>query len=312
MTVRAVRLPETADLDRAWRRVGAVLAPTPVLPTALAPDALLKLETFQPTGSFKVRGALAAVAALPPGEAAVTASAGNHGLAMAFAASRTGAEVTVVVSTRASAAKVAKIESYPVTLVRHGTGYEDAEEHALGLPGHFVSPYNDPDVIAGQATLGRELDRQVDGPLTVVVPVGGGGLAAGLSLWARERGDVRIVGVESAASLAVSAAVRAGAVTEVEVGPTIADGLSGNLEPGSVTPELLRGHAELVSVTDAEIHTALRRLFGEHGLVAEGAGACGLAAVLAGKVDVRGRLVVVLSGRNVTVPTYTGALSAAE
>ncbi|WP_218004962.1 threonine ammonia-lyase [Actinomadura macra] len=315
MTVRSVRPPEPGDLERAWRTVSAELPPTPLVASALAPGALLKLETFQPTGSFKVRGALAALGALPDGEPAVTASAGNHGLGMGFAASRLGhgAGVTVVVPTRASQAKVDKIAAFPVRLVEWGATYEDAEAHAMGLPGRYVSAYNDPDVIAGQGTIGRELDAQVDGPLTVVAPVGGGGLVAGLCLWARlhggERGGVRVVGVESSQSRGVSAAVAAGRIVEVPVGDTIADGLSGNLEAGSVTPAALGDTARLTAVTDAEIRAALRWLFREHGLVAEGSGAAGVAAVLAGKVEVEGRLAVVLSGRNITVPTYAHALS---
>ncbi|MEU5879107.1 pyridoxal-phosphate dependent enzyme [Spirillospora sp. NPDC047279] len=306
--VRPVRAPEPADLERAWRDVSAVLPPTPVVPTPLAPGAVLKLETFQPVGAFKIRGALAAMAALPPGEPAVTASAGNHGLGMGYAAQRLKADVTVVVSTRASPAKVARIRAYPVRLVEHGATYDEAEAYALGLPGRYVSPYNDPHVIAGQGTIGRELDAQVEGPLTVVAPVGGGGLAAGLSLWARERGDVRLAGVESAVSRGVSASITAGRVVDVEVGDTFADGLPGNLEPGSVTPGVLRGHVDMTTVTDAELRTAMRWLFAEHGLVVEGAGAAGVAAVLSGRVEVTGRLVVVLSGRNITVPVYREAL----
>ncbi len=307
---RVVRVPDVEDFERAWRIVRDVLVPTPLASAAIeGGDGALKLETFQPTGSFKVRGALAALAALPEGTPAVTASAGNHGLAMAWAAQRMGVELTVVVSTRASAAKVDRIAAYAVELVRHGDGFDDAEEFALGLPGHYVSPYNDPDVLAGQATVGRELDTQTSGPLTVVVPVGGGGLAAGLSVWGRARGDVRVVGVESAASLAVSHAVRTGTIANVEIGDTLADGVAGNIEAGCITPDLLRGHAELTSATDAELRAALRWLYAERGLVAEGAGALGLAAVLAGKVDVTGRLVIVLTGRNVTVRTYAEAIA---
>ncbi len=312
MSQRVVRTPVAEDLERAWEQVAAALAPTPLVATQLAPGALLKLETLQPTGSFKVRGALAAVGALPAGVPTVTASAGNHGVAMAYAATRAGVAATVVVSTHASAAKVAKISAYPIALVQHGTSYDDAEAYALGLPGQHVSAYNDPHVIAGQATIGRELDEQVDGPLTVVVPVGGGGLAAGLALWAEQRvraGEVRIVGVESAVSRAVSTAVASGRIRSQEIGPTIADGISGNIEPGCVTPDLLRGRAEFVSVTDAEIRVAMRWLFTEHGLVVEGAGACGAAAVLAGKVEIIGRLVVVLSGRNITIPAYLKTLA---
>ncbi|RKS69018.1 threonine dehydratase [Actinomadura pelletieri DSM 43383] len=300
------------DLDRAWRAVSGVLAPTPLVSSGLADGAALKLETFQPTGAFKVRGALAALAALPDGVPAVTASAGNHGLGMGYAAARVGADVTVVVSTRASRVKVERIAAYPVRLVQHGTTYDEAEAHATALTarssGRYVSAYNDPAVIAGQGTIGRELDEQADGPLTVVAPVGGGGLLAGLSLWARERGDVRLVGVESAVSRGVSASVAAGRVIEVDVGETFADGLPGNLEPGCVTPGVIGPDAALTAVTDDQIRTALRWLFREHGLVAEGAGAAGVAAVLAGKVEVTGRLVVVVSGRNITGETYVDAL----
>ncbi|GAA4241956.1 threonine/serine dehydratase [Actinomadura meridiana] len=307
--VRDVRPPGPDDLDRAWRAVSAVLAPTPLLPSpGLGPGAALKLESFQPVGAFKVRGALAAVAALPDGVPAVTASAGNHGLGMGYAAARSGADVTVVVSTLASPVKVERIAGYPVRLVQHGTSYDEAEAHAMSLPGHYVSPYNDPAVIAGQGTIGRELDGQADGPLTVVAPVGGGGLLAGLSLWARERGNVRLVGVESAVSLGVSASLAAGRVVAVDVGDTFADGLPGNLEPGSVTPAVIGPDAAMTSVTDDQIRTAVRWLFHEHGLVAEGAGAAGVAAVLAGKIEVTGRLVTVISGRNITVETYRDAL----
>jgi threonine dehydratase len=306
---RAVRSPQPADLERAWHDVHATLAPTPVVPTGLAPDALLKLETFQPTGSFKVRGALAAMGALETGEPAVTASAGNHGLGMAYAAARTGHDLTVVVAETASPAKIAAIEAHLVRLVRHGTRFDHAEQHALSLPGRYVSAYNDPHVIAGQATIGYELDNQVPGPLTVVAPLGGGGLLAGLSLWARKRGDVRVMGVESSVSRAVSAAVHAGRIEPVEIGESIADGLIGNLEPGSVTPDIVRNRAELTAVTDAEIRAAMRWLFTQHGLVVEGSGACGIAAVLAGKVEIAGRLVAVLTGRNITVPAYVEALT---
>ncbi len=310
VAARAVRSPEPQDVETAWITVRGALTPTPVVPSPLASGALLKLEIFQPTGSFKVRGALAALAGLPAQVKAVTASAGNHGLAMAYAASQTAADVTVVVAETASPAKVAKIKSYPVTLVQHGRYFDDAEQHALSLPGRYVSAYNDPHVIAGQATIGKELDDQVIGPLTVVVPVGGGGLVGGLSLWARERGDVRIVGVESSVSRAVSTAVATGRITEVEVGDSIADGIIGNIEAGCVTPGLIgAGSVALTAVTDAEIHAALRWLFTEHGLVAEGSGACGVAAVLAGKVEISGRLVVVLSGRNITAGTFAKALT---
>jgi threonine dehydratase len=164
-------------------------------------------------GSFKVRGALAALAAAPPGRPVVTASAGNHGLGLAQAAALLGRRATVVVPRTASPAKIERLRGFGVELVLYGDGYDAAEAHALALAeagALFVSSYNDPHVIARQRTLAVELGEQIDGPMTIVVPVGGGGLLAGVALWAADRADVRVVGVEAAGSRALSASVAAG------------------------------------------------------------------------------------------------------
>jgi len=313
-TIRQVLPPTDADLDEAWAIVSARLPPTLLVATPLADDAWLKLETLQPTGSFKVRGALAALSRLPRGHHVVAASAGNHGLAIAWAAGLLGLQATVVVSERASPAKIAKLRAQPIELILHGDP-DEAEAFAPTLVGPgstYVSPYNDTWVIAGQATVGRELEAQATGPLTVVVPVGGGGLLAGIAHWAARRGDVDLVGVEACASLAVSAAVAAGRTVTVEVDPSLADGLTGNIEPGAVTPSLL-ADARFTCVSEPEIRAAMRWLMVRHGLVVEGAGAAGVAAVLAGKVagDSGRRLVVLITGRNVTPERYASAISEA-
>jgi threonine dehydratase len=309
--VRPVRAPTLDDLESAWQTVHSVLEPTPLVASPIAPNGSLKLETLQPTGSFKVRGGVAGVSALPQDQRAVTASAGNHGLGVAWASARLGRQATVVVPEHSSAAKVAALRTYPIELVEHGADYEAAEKYALELGAaegvSFVSPYNDPFVIAGQATIGRELDNQAPGELTVVAPVGGGGLLAGLALWARSRPGVRLAGVESSESRGISAAVAAGHIVHVAVGDTIADGLAGNLEPGSVTVGLVAG-AQLVAVDDDELRAAMRWLFANHGLVTEGSGAAGIAAVLGGKVDIAGRLVVVVTGRNIAADRFAKIL----
>ena len=309
---RRVRSPARGEVLDAEKRIRPLLPPTPLVESPeLAPRALLKLETFQPTGSFKVRGALALLTRLAPGERIVAASAGNHALGVAWAATALGVEATVVVQETAAPAKLAALERFPVELLRHGAGYDEAERYALALAGEgrrYVSAYNDPDVIAGGGTLALELP---EGPLTIVCPVGGGGLCAGVALWASGLADVRVVGVEAEASRAVSAAVETGRIDLVEVSPTLADGLAGNLEPGSVTVELIHTHAvELVSVTEAEIEEAIRFLAREHGLVAEGAGAVATGALLARKVAVRGRPVALVTGRNIDVSTLTRVLLA--
>ncbi|MFD2396230.1 threonine/serine dehydratase [Prauserella oleivorans] len=290
----------------------STVPPTPLAPATDTGPAL-KLETFQPTGSFKVRGALSALAAVGPSDEVVTASAGNHGLGVAFAATRLGRRATVVVPGTASPAKVAALRAFDIELVQTGTSYAEAEAHALELAARgarFVSPYNDPDVVAGQATIGYELAEQTRGPLTVVCGVGGGGLASGLGLWAAERTDVRLVGVEADAAPSMAAAVRAGRQVPVEVGPTIADGIAANLEAGSVTIDLVAKHVdELVAVSEAELHAAVRYLAGERGVVAEGAGAAAAAAVLSGKVSAEGTVVAVVSGRNIALDVLARLLT---
>jgi threonine dehydratase len=307
---RVVELPGAEDLAAAERAVREVLSPTPVVE---ALGMWLKVETVQPTGSFKVRGGVAALAARPSGTRVVTASAGNHGLGVAYAAAKLARPATVIVPETASAAKVERLRSYPVELVQVGDGYDAAEAHALSLDGEYVSAYNDPHVIAGQRTLAVELGEQLSGPLTVVVPVGGGGLVSGVGLWAADRDDVRVVGVEVAASRAVSAAVAAGRVVDAELWPTLADGMAGGLEPGCVTVDIAARHVDaFVAVDEAELRAAMRALAFEAGLIAEGAGAAATAAVLSGQVaDDRpgARVVAIVSGRNVTRDALLDVLS---
>jgi threonine dehydratase len=295
--------------------VAAHLRPTPVVPLELpgGVEVLAKLDSLQPTGSFKLRGALAALSALPsPGVRVVGASAGNHALALVEAARRLGLRATVVVPRTGSAAKLAALRRLHADLVVHGDDYDQAERHALELAdagGAYVSAYNDPHVIAGQATWAAETAEGLPGGATLVVPVGGGGLLAGTLLWAADRPDVRVVGVEAAASRALSAAVAAGRVVAVPVAPTLADGLAGNLEAGSVTPALARGRVHaIVAVTEEEIERAIRFLAAS-GLVVEGSGAVGVAALLAGRVPADGGTVAaLLTGRNIAAGTLARVL----
>ena len=304
-------MPEASEVARAAAVVARHLAVTPVVPApALGPSVWLKLETLQPTGSFKVRGALVAVEAAlasDPRRPIVTASAGNHGLGVAFAAARLDARATVVVPEHASEAKLAALERFPITLVRHGDSYDDAERHALALTDEgaaFVSPYNDPDVIVGQATIGTELRAQIPELATIVTPIGGGGLASGLGL-AVAGSSTRVVGVEAAQSPALRSALDAGHPVPIEVGATLADGLAGNLEPGTITFDLVRRLvADVVTVSEAEIAEAMRFLVREHGIVVEGSAAVAVAAVATGRApEAPGPVAIVLTGRNVSTAT---------
>ena len=310
MPVRHVDVPGPASLEAAWKAVRRFLPVTPVVRAPqLGASVSVKVETVQPTGSFKVRGGLAAVSATldeEPGRAVVASSAGNHGLGLAYAASNLGGRVTVVVPTGASAAKVSALQQFDVRLVLHGHGYREAETHALELSvrdgSHYVSPYNDPDVIGGQATLARELAEQVPDLGTVVVPCGGGGLLSGIAL-ALEGTGVRVVGVESEASPSMSAALAAGAIVPIMVEPTVADGLAGNLEPGAVTVGIaLEHHVEVLTVSEADIRSAMAFAATKVGFVLEGAGAVGVAALRSGVLtpEPDGKeTVVILTGRNV-------------
>jgi threonine dehydratase len=309
VTRRPVDEPGADDVVRATAIVARHLRPTAVVASPLlGAEVALKLETLQPTGSFKVRGALVAVATSldrDPGRRLVTASAGNHGLGLAFAAHTLGARAVVVIPENASEVKRTALERFDVEIVRRGLTYDEAEAHALTLAAdtgaRFVSAYNDPDVIAGQATVAVEIFDQVPGVATIVAPVGGGGLVAGLTLAAAGRPGVGVRGVETEASPAVSAAVSAGAVVTVPVGATLADGLAGNIEPGAVTvPMIARGVEQMTKVAETAIADAVRFLAFEHGVVAEPSGAVAVAAVLSGRSAPSGPTVVVVTGRNVT------------
>lgn len=326
MPPRSVTRPTANDLARARDVVATHLPPTPLVAADIGnQEILLKLETLQPTGSFKVRGALAAMAGIPEGAKVLAASAGNHALGIAWAASQTATPATVIVAETASSAKQAKLATYPIELVRHGATYDEAEAHAVSLSRDlpddtvFISPYNDPHVIAGQSTVLDEVVAQVSPgtPLTVVVPIGGGGLLAGIALRAEELNqfghDIQLVGVEAAESPAVSSAIAAGRTTPIEIGDTLADGLAGNLEPGSITVDLIAGRvAAIVQVDEHAIADALRMLAWNWGVLAEGSGAATIAAIESGLVEIMpGRTVVaIISGRNIAHETLLGILAA--
>ena len=311
------RVPTAADLEAAWAVVERRLAPTPLVPApALGADVHLKLETLQPTGSFKVRGGLAALSRAGGGPV-ITASAGNAGLGIAWAAATLGVDATVVVAETASPAKLAALDAFPITLIRHGAGYDEAEAHALELAARgraaYLSSYNDTGVIAGQATIGRELDAQLRAAPTVACPLGGGSLSSGVGLWAAGRPGARVVAIEAERSPGFSTALAAGGITPIEVGETLADGLAGNIEPGAVTFELVRDHvAAVAAVSEAEIEDAIRFLARAHGIVAEGAGAAAVAGAMCGRVQRGdGPLVVVVTGRNIALERLSAVLATA-
>lgn len=310
------------ELEHARAVVGQYLSPTPLVRYHRAPTEVpvyLKLESMQPGGSFKVRGALSAAAAYAAqGEPIVTASAGNHALGIAYAAEVLGIEATVVVPRTGSPAKIAALSDRGIRLVLEGADYDEAEAVALDLAragARYVSAYNDPYVIAGQSTLVSELDDQVpcDEPsnsYTVAMGVGGGGLMAGVAIGAADSTrQVTVVGVETDQCRPVSTAVAAGRVVEVPVGDTIADGLLGNIEPNSITPRIAaETGVSFVVVDEVAIRQAVVELALAAGVVAEGSAAVALAALRRGVLTATQPTVLVVSGRNIAAPLFADLL----
>jgi threonine dehydratase len=279
-----------------------------------------KLESLQVTGSFKVRGALAAIDAAhrdDPSGAVITASAGNHGLGIAHAATLLKVGATVVVPENASIAKVKKLATYDIELIQFGSSYDDAQAHALELAEtrsiRFISPFNDTDVIAGQSTVFDEMLTQAPSLEHIVVQVGGGGLMSGtlLSREAHGRSDIRVSGVQPEESAALYHVLRGAKMSEVLHGTTIADGLAGGGDDGAVTNELIaKAGVELVLVPEVEIRRAVREIAETSGLVVEGSGAASFAAIAANQVDdTTSQIGFIASGRNISHELFMELLS---
>jgi threonine dehydratase len=270
----------------------------------------LKLENLQMTGSFKERGAANLLLQLDDAErrrGVVAASAGNHGLAVAFHAARLGIPATIVMPTYAPLIKVTSARRSGAEVILHGANYDEAYERARAVEqasgAVFVHPFDDARVVAGQGTLGLELLAQVDDLEAVVVPVGGGGLIAGVALAIKARRPaVRVIGVEAAAMPAMQRSLQARERVRVPAAPTIADGIAVR-RVGEVTFDLALKYAdEVVTVTEEELANAILLLLEIEKTVVEGAGAAPLAALLNRSLGLAGRRVaLVLSGGNIDV-----------
>lgn len=246
----------------------------------------------------------------------MTASAGNHAIGVAWAALKLNQHATIVVSGNVSPRKLEILQEMDAEIVQIGMSFDDAEAHALQLAEGgvtYVSAYNDPHVIAGQATVLEELLAQIEGNFTVIMPVGGGGLIAGVAMRAAKVTDrtISVIGVEADASQAVSAAVAAGKVIDVPIGETLADGLAGNLEPGSITIDILKAYPPMFTTVDeGQIRAAIRELYADHDLVAEGAAATSYAAMQSLNID--GPVVALITGRNIARDTLETVITGKE
>ena len=303
----------TADAVRdAARTLRGIIEPTPVetsraLSDIIGAEVLLKCENLQRTGSFKIRGAYNRISKLGDAErrsGVVCASAGNHAQGVALAAKLQGVDATVYMPEQAALPKVEATASYGADVRLVGASFAEALEAALEFArdAHrvFVHPFDHPDVIAGQGTIGLELLEQVPGIGTVVVPVGGGGLISGIAVALREaRPDIRIVGVEAAGAAPFVESLGAGEPREVERVDTIADGIAVKRVGDITLPHVLELVDEIVTVDDATMARALVLLLERAKLMVEPSGAAGVAAVIAGVGELRPPVVTVLSGGNI-------------
>jgi threonine dehydratase len=297
--------PTLADIQEARKRLSGIADATPIFLSETfsrraGRKVLLKAENLQRTGSFKVRGAVNKLSTLSTEERAagvVAASAGNHGQAVAWAARELGLPATIYVPQDAPMAKVEACKNYGATTVMTGAYFEDALEAALRhveeQRGTFIHPYEDQLVIAGQGTIGLELVEQVPEVETVLVPIGGGGLAVGVATALRALSpEVRLVGVQAGVD-----------------GYTIADGIWVKVPSDFTMPLLEDLLDEIVAVTDEEISEAMVLLLERAKLTVEGAGAVGVAALLAGKAGGgTGTAVPVLSGGNIDATTLISVM----
>ena len=322
------RMPTLADVNAARQRLRGIALHTPLevsrelAEASGAAEVRLKREELQPSGAFKMRGAhnkVAIVAEGRPEAALVTASSGNHGIATATAAIRHGMRLTVCVGRNIAPTKLERLralETNRITVELAGDDSDDAEAEARRRDdaGHaiYIPPYNDPDVIAGQATVAVEILEDWPEVDTIVVPIGGGGLIAGIGLWAKAvKPSVRIIGVQPAASPPMYAYFQTGSTEPMPIAPTIADGVAGNIERTSITWKLCRQLVdEVVVVEEDSIMAALRWSLEVPHIELEGSAALGIAALQPEVLDVAGRNVtVVTTGRNVTPEALRSVLA---
>ena len=282
-------------------------------------DVYLKLENRQTTNSFKIRGALAKMKRLSQEElrrGVVTASSGNHAQAVAICVERLKSHATIVVPVTTPKIKIERIRHQDVELVLHGDVYDVAEQFAKRLAKErsltYLSPYNDPVVVAGQGTIGLEILEDCPKVDSIIVPVGGGGLLAGIATATKGvRPNIELLGVQPEGSAAMYHSLKAGKIIDVEIRETIADGLSGNVEKESVTFQVVQRYVDEILLFDERtIKRMIRLLWEKEGQVVEGSGAISIAPIVKTPDRFAGRRTVcVISGGNIDDDMFKGIIS---
>ena len=314
---------ELADVMAARDRVAETARETPLersntFSKRTGADVRLKLEHLQRTGSFKIRGATNRIALLEEAEreaGVVAASAGNHAQGVALAATKAGVDATVVMPEYAPISKVNATRSYGAEVILHGVDYDAAADYAHEIEREegrtFVHAFDDPAVMAGQGTIGLEIAEQCPDVETVVVPIGGGGLIAGIATAIEAVTDARVIGVQAEGAASAAESLREGEVVERDSVDTIADGIA-TRKIGEATFEVIRERVdEIVTVTDAEIANALTALLERSKTLVEGAGAVPLAAVIEERFEYEAgeTIVPALCGGNIDLNVLTTVIT---
>ena len=309
--------PTLADIHAAANTIRGIADATPLVPSPFMSERagaefLLKLENMQPIGAFKLRGALNAVAGVGDAAGVTCCSTGNHGRGVAYAARARGMRAVVCMSELVPQAKVDGIRALGAEVHIKGRSQDDALAQSLRLVREEglveISPFDDPLVIAGQGTIGLEILSARPDVTTLLVPLSGGGLAAGVALAAKAiNPGIRVVGITMDRGAAMYESIRAGKPVEVEEVASLADSLGGGIGLNNklsfpMCRDLLD---EVVLVSEDEIYHAMQVLYYEDRIVAEGACVVGLAAVLNGKVALDGPSATIVTGRNLDMPTFT-------
>ncbi len=312
--MNGAQVDHAAKVREAYERIRKDIQRTPVersgpLSRELGADVIVKWECDQTTGSFKLRGALNKLRSLSRQDRArgvVSASTGNHGLAISRAAGLEGVGLKLFLPETAAEVKRKRIEALGVDVEVRGASCDKAEAIARDFAARagrvFVSPYNDWDIVFGAGTTGLEIDADVPRFDDVLVPVGGGGLIAGIAAYLKAvRPGARVVGVEPESSAFMAASLAAGRLVEIDERETIADAVAGGIEPGSITFPLCRDLVDAIEVVpESSIAQALALVREKHGRIVEGAGALPFAALLGAAGRFAGRAVVaVVSGGNI-------------
>jgi threonine dehydratase len=313
-------LPTLEQIHAARNAIAGLAIRTPLvrLTAPAGQEIYLKLENLQPIGSFKIRGAAALLTSVDPAvlaDGVVTASAGNMGQAAAWMAARLGVGCTVIVPSTAPAAKVAAIEAHGATVrrVTPEQWWQAFQDRALdGVPGLFVHAFDDPMVMAGNATIGLEIAEDLPDVATVLVPWGGGGLTCGIAVALREAApEARVYAAEVATASPLAASLASGVPATVPVTPSFVDGIGGPaVFPGMFAYALQLGVGSRVATVD-QVAAAVRLLVERARVVAEGAGATPVACALAAAPPDAGPVVCVVSGGMIDVPTLVDLLSGA-